>query len=190
MGQHNHINMKYFIIVAAFAAVALADHGPVHHAPVHHAPVHHAPVHHEPSYHAPAPVHHEPTYHAPVHHEPSYHAPAPKHHGNSYHEPQYKPSEAHYAYKYGVDAQDPYKGYVNFGAEEARDGYSTKGSYRVLLPDGRTQIVTYYTTDGYSGNVMDVQYEGKASYHEPAPHHAAPHKSHHAPVHHAPPYHA
>merc|ERR1711944_366034 len=124
----NHINMKYFILVAALAAVAVADHGPVH------APVHHAPVHH-----------------APVHHEPSYHAPAPKHHGNSYHEPQYKPSEAHYAYKYGVDAQDPYKGYVNFGAEEARDGYS--------------------------GNVMDVQYEGKASYHEPAPHHAAPHKA-------------
>merc|ERR1712038_1446014 len=115
----------------------------VHHAPVHHAPVHHAPVHQEPSYHAPA----------PVHHQPSYHAPAPKHHGNSYHEPQY-------TYKYGVDAQDPYKGYVNFGAEESRDGYSTKGSYRVLLPAGRTQIVTYYTTDGYSGNVMDVQYEG------------------------------
>merc|ERR1712038_1928977 len=154
----------------------------VHHAPVHHAPVHHAPVHQEPSYHAPA----------PVHHEPSYHAPAPKHHGNSYHEPQYKPSEAHYAYKYGVDAQDPYKGYVNFGAEESRDGYSTKGSYRVLLPDGRTQIVTYYITDGYSGNVMDVQYEGKASYHEPAPHHAPVHKApvHHAPVHHAPEHHA
>merc|ERR1719367_1332529 len=84
-----------------------------------------------------------------------------------------------------ADAQDGYKGYVNFGAEEARDGYSTKGSYHVLLPDGRTQIVTYYTTDGYSGNVMDVQYEGKASYHEPAPHHAAPHKSHHAPTYHA-----
>merc|ERR1711944_346224 len=112
------INMKCFIVVAALAAVAVADHGLSHHAPVHHEPVHHAPA---------------------------------PHHGGGYHEPQYKPSEAHYAYKYGVDAQDPYKGYVNFGAEEARDGYS--------------------------GNVMDVQYEGKASYHEPAPHHAAPHKA-------------
>merc|ERR1712018_571966 len=44
----------------------------------------------------------------------------------------------------------------------------------------------------YSGNVMDVKYEGKASYHEPAPHHAAPHKApaYHAPVHKAPAYHA
>ena len=157
-----YLPIQYFILAAALATVAFADHGVSHHAPVHNAPVHHEPIHH---------------------------APAP-HHGGSYHEPEYKPSEAHYAYKYGVDAQDPYKGYVNFGAEESRDGYSTKGSYRVLLPDGRTQIVNYYTTDGYSGNVMDVQYEGKASYHEPAPHHAAPHKSHHAPVHHAPTYHA
>ena len=104
--------------------------------------------------------------------------------------PAYKETPALYSYQYGVDAQDGYNGYVRFGADESRDGYATKGSYRVLLPDGRTQIVTYYTTNGYSGNVMDVQYEGKASYHEPAPHHAAPHKSHHAPVHHAPTYHA
>merc|ERR1739836_175063 len=114
----------------------------------------------------------------------------------------YEDTPAKYEYKYGVDAQDGYKGYVQFGQNEARDGYSTYGEYRVLLPDGRTQIVTYYTTDGYSGNVMDVKYEGKASYHEPAPHHAAPHKApvhhapayhapvHHAPVHHAPTYHA
>ena len=111
----------------------------------------------------------------------------------SYHpEPAYKEAPAKYEYRYGVDAQDGYGQYVQFGANEARDGYSTYGEYRVLLPDGRTQVVSYNTADGYSGNVMDVKYEGKASYHEPAPHHAAPHKApaYHAPVHHAPIYHA
>merc|ERR1712098_1035334 len=131
------------------------------------------------------------SHHAPVHHAPVHHAPAP-HHGGGYHEPQYKPTEAHYAYKYGVDATDAYGNYVQFGADESRDGYSTTGNYRVLLPDGRTQIVYYNTADAYSGNVMDVKYEGKASSHEPAPHHAAPHKApaYHAPVHKAPAYHA
>merc|ERR1712117_371851 len=86
----------------------------------------------------------------------------------------YEDTPAKYEYKYGVDAHDDYKGYVQFGQNEARDGYSTYGEYRVLLPDGRTQIVSYNTADGYSGNVMDVRYEGKATYapepaYKPAP---------------------
>merc|ERR1711978_582425 len=108
----------------------------------------------------------------------------------------YEDTPAKYEYKYGVDAHDDYKGYVQFGQNEARDGYSTYGEYRVLLPDGRTQIVSYNTADGYSGNVMDVKYEGKASYApapyhpEPAPYHPAPVVHHAAPVHHAPVHHA
>ena len=70
-----------------------------------------------------------------------------------------------YNYEYAV--QDDYSG-VNFGQNEHRDGYSTSGQYRVLLPDGRTQIVTYNTADAYSGNVAEVVYEGTASY-APAP---------------------
>ena len=135
--------MQTFIALLALVAVAAAS----------------DPYHPSPSY-------HEPTYHEPSYHEPSYHS------SPSYHEPAYKDTPPKYKYAYGVDAQDDYKGYVQFGAEEARDGYSTYGSYHVLLPDGRTQHVTYKTEDAYSGNVVDVKYDGKASYHEPA--HKAP----------------
>ena len=83
-----------------------------------------------------------------------------------------------YGYEYAV--QDDYSG-ANFGQNEKRDGYSTSGQYRVLLPDGRTQIVTYNTADAYSGNVAEVVYEGHATY-GPAP------KPVHKPVHHAPVY--
>ena len=38
----------------------------------------------------------------------------------------------------------------NYGQREARDGDSTVGSYHVLLPDGRTQKVSY-TVDSYGG---------------------------------------
>merc|ERR1711862_447261 len=54
-----------------------------------------------------------------------------------------------YAYNYGVN--DDYSG-ARFNQEEKRDGYSTSGSYRVALPDGRTQIVA------------DVSYEGVPTY--------------------------
>ena len=79
--------------------------------------------------------------------------------------PQYN---AQYAVK------DDYSG-NDFGAQENRDGYSTQGSYHVLLPDGRLQRVTYYV-DGDSGYVAEVTYEGEAQYthapsygHAPAP---------------------
>ena len=47
------------------------------------------------------------------------------------------------------------------------------GSYRVNLPDGRVQTVTY-TADHYDGFVADVKYEGEAQYppekeYKPAP---------------------
>ena len=49
------------------------------------------------------------------------------------------------------------------------------GEYRVALPDGRTQIVTYHA-DHVNGYVADVKYEGHPTY--PV----------HKPVHHAPKY--
>ena len=75
--------------------------------------------------------------------------------------PQYKDEPANYAYNYAV--ADSYSG-VNFGQNENRNGYATNGEYRVQLPDGRTQIVTYTVADAYSGYVADVRYEGEAKY--------------------------
>ena len=127
-------------------------------------------AHHQNNYHAPAPVYKPaPVYHAPA---PAY---RPAHHANSYHEPAYE-TPAHYEYGYAV--LDDYSG-ANFEQHENRDGYATNGEYRVNLPDGRTQIVTYQVGDEYSGYIADVRYEGEAHYapYEPKPHeprHPAP----------------
>merc|ERR1719166_822814 len=113
------------------------------------------------------------------------HAPAPAYAPPAYKEPAYDEPAA-YNYQYGV--QDSYSG-ANFGQNEARDGYATNGEYRVALPDGRTQIVTYTVADGYSGYIADVKYEGQAQYPEYKP----SYKAHHEPTykaHHEPPYHA
>ena len=68
---------------------------------------------------------------------PSY-APAP---APSYDEP------ASYSYSWAV--KDDYSK-NDYGQNEKREGKSTSGSYSVLLPDGRTQTVTY-SVDGYGG---------------------------------------
>merc|ERR1712018_1067268 len=96
--------------------------------------------------------------------------PAPYHPAPAaYHEPILPPV---YNYEYGVN--DPHYGPV-FSQKESRDNYDTAGEYRVNLPDGRVQIVTY--SAGPDGYVADVTYEGEASYPEykPAPYKKAPH---------------
>ena len=54
--------------------------------------------------------------------------------------------------------------YNDYSHSESSDGKVTTGSYRVVLPDGRTQIVTY-KADSY-GYVADVKYTGEAKYPE------------------------
>ena len=72
-----------------------------------------------------------------------------------------------FAYQYGV--ADDYSG-ANFEKAENQDAAGNlQGSYRVNLPDGRVQIVTY-TADHTNGFVADVKYEGTAVYPDlPAP---------------------
>merc|ERR1712051_627344 len=94
--------------------------------------------------------------------------------------PAYKPAPAPvypdvapaYKYTYGVDLADTLHnayGEGAYGHSEARDGYATTGEYRVALPDGRTQIVSYKADK--NGYVADVKYEGVAKYpaYAPAP---------------------
>jgi len=131
---------------------------------------------------APAPYHPpEPAYHpapAPYHPKPAYHAPS------KYEEEPTEPPK--YSYQYGVQAGDHYD-QAAYEHNEDRDYDKTVGSYRVELPDGRTQIVTYEDT-GY-GFVANVQYEGVAQYPpekeyqpkhaKPAPYHPKPAPSYH-----------
>merc|ERR1711962_1328781 len=81
-----------------------------------------------------------------------------------------------YNYQYGVN--DPQYGPV-FSQQEERTDYNTAGEYRVNLPDGRVQIVSY--SAGPEGYVADVKYEGEPVYPEaklyapaPAPYKPAP----------------
>ena len=61
-------------------------------------------------------------------------------------------------YSFAYEVIDPL-GDANFGHRESSDGVVTEGEYRVVLPDGRTQIVTYSASDA-TGYVADVRYEG------------------------------
>ncbi len=57
--------------------------------------------------------------------------------------------------------------YNDYAHQANSDGKTVTGSYRVALPDGRTQIVTYKADD--YGYVADVKYEGEAKYPEYKP---------------------
>lgn len=58
-----------------------------------------------------------------------------------------------YDFEWGV--QDQGSGNA-FSHVENSDGRTTQGEYRVLLPDGRTQVVTFYDNGG--GFNADVTY--------------------------------
>ena len=57
--------------------------------------------------------------------------------------------------------------YNDYSHQAKSDGKLTTGTYSVVLPDGRTQVVTY-KDEGY-GYVADVKYIGEAKYPEYKP---------------------
>ncbi|XP_043215604.1 cuticle protein 7-like [Amphibalanus amphitrite] len=77
--------------------------------------------------------------------------------------PQYAPSDYYSPpeYQFEYEAADHYAA-LQFGQQEERHGAETSGSYSVLLPDGRTQTVTY-TVVGERGFEADVSYDGEAA---------------------------
>ena len=77
-------------------------------------------------------------------------------------------SQAPMPYNFAWAVKDDYT-YNDYAHQETADdkGY-VSGSYRVLLPDGRTQTVTY-KADDYTGYVADVKYDGEAKYPEYKP---------------------
>merc|ERR1712012_1103645 len=97
---------------------------------------------------APANVGYAPAPYAPAP-APYHPAPAP------YHEEKIPPQP--FAYEYG--GADEYG--RHFAKTETQDEHGVvKGEYRVELPDGRVQIVSYHA-DHENGFIADVRYEGE-----------------------------
>ncbi|XP_026744255.1 pro-resilin-like [Trichoplusia ni] len=69
------------------------------------------------------------------------------------------------SYEFGYSVKDAQSG-NDYDRKESSDGNVVRGEYRVQLPDGRTQIVTYHA-DWQTGFHADVRYEGQAKYPEP-----------------------
>ncbi|XP_063229933.1 nematocyst expressed protein 4-like [Bacillus rossius redtenbacheri] len=69
-------------------------------------------------------------------------------------------------YDFNYAVKDDYHG-NDFSRNEVSDGDVVQGEYRVQLPDGRLQIVTY-TADWATGFHADVRYEGEAMYPPPS----------------------
>merc|ERR1711931_455304 len=93
---------------------------------------------------------------APYNPEPAPYKPAPV----------YKEEEEEYApqpYKYEYGVQDDYTNAAFAKSESQNEVGTVTGSYKVNLPDGRIQTVTY-TADEVGGFKAEVTYEGTPIY--------------------------
>uniref|UniRef100_A0A0P6FJ61 Cuticle protein n=1 Tax=Daphnia magna TaxID=35525 RepID=A0A0P6FJ61_9CRUS len=114
-------------------------------------------------------------YPTPAYPSPSYSTPA---YSKSY---DYPPQPYSFAWEVN-DAPS----YNNYAHSENSDGKLTTGSYRVVLPDGRTQIVSYKADS--NGYIADVKYEGVAKYPEYKPAASYPAPAYKAPAYKEPTY--
>ncbi|XP_068247649.1 cuticle protein 18.6-like [Palaemon carinicauda] len=140
----NDMNTKAVLLLclAAFASCSRPSYGPPPR------PLYRPP---QPTYQTPAP----PSYGPP---QPIYGPPQPAY-------GQYSSEEEAEPYEFEYAVEDHYNG-LEFGHNSESDGNVVTGEYHVLLPDGRTQIVSY-TADDYNGYLAEVTYEGEAQYPEP-----------------------
>ncbi|KAI9558659.1 cuticle protein5a [Daphnia sinensis] len=76
--------------------------------------------------------------------------------------PSYDDAPMPYSFDWNVKDDESKNDY---GHKETSDGKVVTGSYRVVLPDGRTQIVSYKADE--NGYVADIKYESEAKYPEP-----------------------
>jgi len=93
---------------------------------------------------------------------PSYPGPAKAYGQAPYKEEKLAPQP--YTYEYGV--KDEYSGSAFQKQEQQSPQGVVEGSYKVSLPDGRIQTVTYHA-DHEGGFVADVTYEGTPVYPDP-----------------------
>ena len=70
-------------------------------------------------------------------------------------------------FNFAYAVNDEYNGNIQSHDQDS-DGKVTKGQYSVLLPDGRTQRVTF-RADYESGYIAEVSYDGLATYPSSAP---------------------
>nr|XP_045616524.1 extensin-like [Procambarus clarkii] len=144
-------------VAAAIVAVVCAEPPPPYGLPT--PPPYGPPT--PPPYGPPTPPHYRP----PT--PPPYGPPAPPRYGPA--PPRYGPTPSYnepgMPFDFAYAVRDDYSG-NDFAHDEKSDGKLTSGSYRVLLPDGRTQIVTFHADD--NGYVADVTYQGEATYPSPS----------------------
>ncbi|XP_042894262.1 cuticle protein 21-like [Penaeus japonicus] len=74
--------------------------------------------------------------------------------------PTYKQPGMPFDFAYAV--RDDYSG-NDYAHQQTSDGHVTSGSYHVVLPDGRTEVVSF-EADHDNGYVANVVYEGEARY--------------------------
>lgn len=121
-----------------------------------------APAPYKPAQYKPAAAPYKPAPYKPA---PAPYKPQDPVHPAHYHEEEEDYPPQPFAYEYG-GADSSGRHFAK--TETSDDDGVVRGEYRVELPDGRVQIVTY-TADHENGYQADVRYEGEAKPYVPEP---------------------